>query len=348
MITIGIDPHSRTHSAAALDDGGRVLAEITVGSGGGELDRLVRWIEGVGPERIVAIEGARGFGLALCRRVLAAGETVLDVAPALTASERRSSRRAGKDDRGDAVAVARVALREEGLPHASAEVRGSNLKLLVDARDQLVAEATRTRNRLHALLLTIAPGYHEQVRDLTSSAALLVARRLASRARGTDRVRSSLACSAITRLRSLSGEIGVLEREITSVLDQAAPANLLSICGVGPLVGAKILGEVRDVGRFSSAAAFASYSGTAPIPASSGTIIRHRLHRGGNRQLNRALHTVALTQARRDDRAKQFLARKRAEGKTPREARRALKRHLASAVHRALLLDAEEVSSGTA
>jgi len=114
---------------------------------------------------------------------------------------------------------------------------------------------------------------------------------------------------------------------------------------VGPLVAAKILGEVRDVGRFSSPAAFASYSGTAPIPASSGTVIRHRLHRGGNRQLNRALHTVALTQARRDDRARAFLARKRGEGKTPREARRALKRHLAVTVYRALVLDAQEAST---
>jgi transposase len=101
------------------------------------------------------------------------------------------------------------------------------------------------------------------------------------------------------------------------------------------------------VGRFSSPAAFASYSGTAPIPASSGTVIRHRLHRGGNRQLNRALHTVALTQARRDDRARAFLARKRAEGKSPREARRALKRHLAVAVYRALVLDAQEVLTST-
>jgi len=345
VITIGIDPHSRTHTAAALDERGRVLAEITVGSDVRELDRLVRWIQSVGPERIVAVEGARGFGLALCRRVLAAGETVLDVAPALTASEPRSNRKAGKNDRGDAVAVARIALRELGLPHASAEMIGADLKLLVDARDQLVREATRTRNRLHALLLVIAPGYQEHIRDLTSSAGLLIARRLASRARATDRVRSSLACSAITRLRSLSGEIGAVERDITSALDQVAPANLLSICGVGPLVAAKILGEVRDVGRFSSAAAFASYCGTAPIPASSGTIIRHRLHRGGNRQLNRALHTVALTQARRDDRAKAFLARKRGEGKTPRDARRALKRHLADAVYRALLLDAEGARS---
>ena len=152
----------------------------------------------------------------------------------------------------------------------------------------------------------------------------------------------------VTGCSGRSGEIGALEREITCMLDQAAPANLLSICGVGPLVAAKILGEVRDVARFSSAAAFASYSGTAPIPASSGRIIKHRLHRGGNRQLNRALHTVALTQARRDDRAKQFLARKRAEGKTPREARRALKRHLAHAVYRALLLDAEESRSTAA
>src|SRR5438094_1654160 len=144
VITIGIDPHSRTHSAAALDDGGRVIAEITVGSDARELDRLARWIGGMGAERTVAVEGARGFGLALCRRLLGAGESVLDVAPALTASERRSSRRQGKDDRGDAVAVARIAMREPGLPRVSAEVAGSDLKLLVDARDQLVAEATRT------------------------------------------------------------------------------------------------------------------------------------------------------------------------------------------------------------
>ncbi len=347
MITIGIDPHSRTHAAAALDDRGRVLAELAVGSGPRELDRLARWIAGMGPERLVAIEGARGFGLALCRRLQRAGEVVVDVAAALTVAERRSARRSGKDDRGDALAVARVALREQGLPLISAETNGSDLKLLVDARDQLVAEATRTRNRLHALLLSIAPGYHEHVRDLTSSTALMVARRLAVRARPTDRVRSTLACAAITRLRSLAGEIAALEREITAGLDRAAPANLLSICGVGPLVAAKILGEVRDVSRFSSSAAFASYSGTAPIPASSGTVIRHRLHRGGNRQLNRALHTVALTQARRDDRARAFLARKRAEGKTPREARRALKRHLAVAVYRALVMDAQEDLTST-
>ncbi len=143
----------------------------------------------------------------------------------------------------------------------------------------------------------------------------MVARRLASRARRTDRVRSTLACAAISRLRLLSGEIGALERELTAALDREAPANLLAICGVGPLVAAKILGEARDVGRFSSSSAFASYAGTAPIPASSGTVIRHRLDRGGNRQLNRALHTVALTQARRDDRARAFLVRKRAEAR---------------------------------
>ena len=345
MITIGIDPHSRTHSAAALDHHGRILAELTVGSNARELDRLARWIAGIGRERVVAIEGARGFGLALSRRLLVAGETVVDVAPALTVGERRAARRPGKDDRGDAVAVGRIALREQSLPRVYPEVTGTDLKLLVDARDQLVAEATRTRNRLHALLVAIAPGYHEQVRDLTSSTALMVARRLASRARRTDRVRSTLACAAISRLRSLSGEIGALERELTAALDREAPANLLAICGVGPLVAAKILGEARDVGRFSSSSAFASYAGTAPIPPSSGTVIRHRLDRGGNRQLNRALHTVALTQARPDDRARAFLVRKRGEGKTPREARRALKRHIAVAVYRALVLDAEEARS---
>lgn len=342
MVTVGIDPHTRTHSAGAVDALGGVLGMLTVGVSPSELDRLVHWIEELGPERIVAVEGARGFGLALCRRLLAQGETVIDVPSALTASERLSSRRPGKDDAIDAVAVARVALRETGLPKVTPEVLASDLKLLVDARDQLVCEATRVRNRLHALLLVMAPGYRERVRDLTSAASLVVARRLALRAREDDPVRSRLACSAIARLRSLAQEIDQLGREITSALDVVAPAHLLSICGVGTLVGAKILGEVRDVRRFSSNAAFAAYAGTAPIPASSGTVVRHRLHRGGNRQLNRALHTVALTQARRDPRARAFLVKKRAEGKSVREARRALKRHLASAVYRALVLDAKE------
>jgi transposase len=161
VITIGIDPHSRTHVAAALDERGGVLAELAVGSNPRELDRLARWIAGMGSERIVAIEGARGFGLALARRLLACGEIVLDVAPSLTASERRSLRGSGKDDRRDAVAVARVAMREPDLPRVAAAPSGEDLKLLVDARDQVVAEATRTRNRLHALLVAIAPGYHE-------------------------------------------------------------------------------------------------------------------------------------------------------------------------------------------
>lgn len=345
MVTVGIDPHMRTHSAAAIDAQGRVLSMLSVGPGPGELDRLLGWIEGLGPERVVAIEGARGYGLALCRRLLAQGETVLDVPSTLTASERRSSRRPGKDDLIDAVAIARVALREPRLARIWPEAIGSDLKLLVDARDQLVCEATRIRNRLHALLVVAAPGYREQVRDLTSASSLVVARRLALRARRQDPVRSSLACSAIGRLRSLAAEIDALGGEIALALDGMGSVHLLSICGVGTLVAAKILGEVRDIKRFSSVAAFAAYAGTAPIPASSGTVVRHRLHRGGNRQLNRALHTVALTQARRDPRARAFLAKKRAEGKSAREARRALKRHLATTVYRALVLDAKESAS---
>ena len=347
MITIGIDPHSRTHWAAALDDHGRVLAEVTVGrtrwSSADWRGGSKPWVRsGSSPSKEREDSAWRSAA-----RLLGAGETVLDVAPALTASERRSSRRPGKDDRADAVAVARVALRDANLPSAP-RPRGRTSSCWS-------TPVTSLWPRRRAPGTVCTPSCWRWLRATTIRSGTSRRPRGCSSPRASPRgpggrtgfAPPSLA-RAVTRLRSLSGEIDALEREITRVLDQAAPANLLSICGVGPLVAAKILGEVREVTRFPSGSAFAAYAGTAPIPASSGTVIRHRLHRGGNRQLNRALHTVALTQARRDDRARAFLARKRAEGKTPREARRALKRHLAAAVYRALLIDAAEARTAAA
>jgi transposase len=329
MVVIGVDTHTRTHSAAAIDAQGRVLAEIQIGAGPDELRRLARWIAEQGPARLVAIEGARGLGLALTRVLLAAGERVVDVACTLTAEGRRAGPRRGKDDPGDAIVVARVALRGERVPAVDATSLDDDLKLLVDARDQLIAEACRVRNRLHALLLVMAPGYRESTGALASKRALAAARRLALGARARDGVRCRLALAAVRRLRAIAAEVAVLDGEIKALIELVAPANLLAVPGVGPLVAAKLLGETRGVGRFSSAAAFAAHAGVAPLPASSGTS-----------QLNRALFTIAMVQARWDRRACEYLARKRAEGKSPAEARRCLKRHLASVVFRAMRADA--------
>jgi transposase len=340
MVIIGVDTHTTSHTAAAIDTQGRLLGEIQVGAGAYDLRRLARWIAHQGPERLVAVEGARGLGLALTRVLLAAGEQVRDVASTLTAQGRRTSGRRGKDDAGDALVIARIALREQRLPLVDPENLDDDLKLLVDARDQLVAEACRVRNRLHALLLVMAPDYRASTGALISKRALAAARRLALKARARDAVRCRLALAALRRLRGIETELSALEAEITALIQIVAPQNLLGVPGVGPIVAAKLLGETRGIRRFCSAAAFAAHAGVAPIPASSGRTTRHRLNRGGNRQLNRALFTIAMVQARWDPRAIAYLERKRHEGKSPAEARRCLKRHLATVVYRAMREDA--------
>lgn len=343
MITIGIDPHSRVHVAAAVDDHGRVLGHIEIPAG--ELDALLTWISQQPAPRQVAVEGARGYGWALTLRLLEIGEVVIDVPAQLTADGRRTSASRGKDDLSDAVIVARVALREGGLQRPNPEHLDTDLKLLVDARDQLVGEAGRVRNRLHAILLAIAPGYRDHTGALRSGRALDTAARLARRARGRDPIRVRLALAAIRRLRQLRREISELDHDIATVLAGRPTHHLESVCGVGTLVAGKLLGEIQHIDRFPTAAALAVHAGVAPVPASSGTRQRHRLNRGGNRQLNRALYTVARTQARWHPPAQAYLARKRAEGKSAAEARRCLMRHLATAVWKAMRADADDAKT---
>jgi transposase len=165
------------------------------------------------------------------------------------------------------------------------------------------------------------------------------ARAVARHAIRHDPTRGRLALQALDRLTALERDAGRLEREISELLKARGCSNLLAIRGVGPITAAKILGETRGVSRFRSAPAFAAHAGTAPVPASSGRVQRHRLNRGGNRQLNRALYTIAMVQARWDPAARAYLDRKLTEGKSAAEARRCLKRHLANVVYRALIAD---------
>lgn len=342
VTTIGVDAHSQVHVAAAVDPQGRVIAERAITASTQQLGEFVEWVQSLPGPRQVAIEGAKGYGRTLTQQLLAAGEAVVDVATGLTAEGRRRSRRPGKDDEGDAVVIARVALREPDLPQMNAAHLDADLQLLVGARDQLVDEQARVRNRLHALLLGLIAGHRQVTGALISQAALRRARSLALKGRAHDPVRAKLALAAIRRLHALTAEIKAMEIDIAAAVELRPHQHLMAIPGVGPLVAAKILGETHDARHFRSAAAFAAHAGTAPVPASSGNTHRHRLARGGNRQLNRALFTVAMVQARWHPEARAYLARKRAEGKTGAEARRCLKRHLAAVVYRAMLRDLSE------
>ncbi len=336
MITFGIDTHKGTLAASAVDDTGREVAARTFANTLRGHDALVTWAETMGPDRHFGIEGSGSYGAALARLLVGAGESVVEVPSNLTARERRSLRRAGKTDAGDALAIARVALREPDLGPVPMPGLSEDLKLLVDARQQSVGERTRVLNRLHAHLVILLPGYERTVPNLAASRHRREVARLLERQGG---VRAELARAELARAGELDAGCVALEGRIRALV-RLSGSSLPTIVGVAAITAAKLMGETGDPRRFHSAPAFAAMSGTAPIPASSGKTSRHRLNRGGNRQLNRALHTIALTQSRTDPRAKAYMERRMKEGKTWREASRCLKRHLANVVLRTMLADA--------
>jgi transposase len=335
VVTIGIDTHKATLASCAVDELGRELAARTFANDPPGHRRLLAWASRLGPERRFGIEGSGSFGAALARGLLAAGELVIEVPAMLTDRERRHLRQRGKSDPADALAIARVVLREPTLHRLMPVAIADDLKQLVGARDELGAERTRVANRLHADLLVLAPGYGEQIPNLVAARHLAAVGRLLGRSTG---IRAQLARKRLARLRALDREMGALEAQLAELV-AASESSLPRLPGIGVLLAAKLLGETGDVRRFRSEAAFAAVTGTAPIPASSGQTQRHRLNRGGNRQLNRALHFIAIVQARTYPPARAYVTRRQAEGKTWREALRCLKRHLADVVYRTMLLD---------
>jgi transposase len=330
MRVAGVDTHKATLAACAIDDVGVVLGEATFPNDPVGFGALLAWLHEIGEIGRIGLEGSAGYGAGAARHLLAAGMAAVEVPPQLSHRERLRTRRAGKSDPGDALAIARVTSREAELPPVRLPDASRELQLLVEAREDLVAEATRTRNRLHADLVVLVPGYSAAVANLAAEVHRRSAARLLRRLPG---VQAELARDRLGRLGRLTAEARVLERRIERLV---AGHPLLALPGAGALVTAKLVGEVGDIGRFRSADAFAMLAGVAPIPASSGQTNRMRLNRGGNRQLNRALHGIALAQFRTYAPAQAFLARKRAEGKGFREALRALKRHLARIVFRLL------------
>lgn len=340
MIVIGIDSHKSSHTAVAADELGRQVATRTVAATSAGHAELLGWAARFS-ERRFAIEDCRSFGRRLAADLLGAGEAVVWVPPKLMARARRSGREPGKSDPIDALAVARAALREPALPLARLEGPERELRLLVDHRDDLVAERTRWVNRLRGHLHELEPGSEPPPRSLDRARVVAdLEVRLATREGSVAR----LARAILARIASLTAEIDALEGEIAGLVGPRAP-SLLALPGCGPLTAAKIVAETAGIGRFRSAAAFARWTGTAPLEVSSGRTVRHRLNRTGNRQLNAALHRIAITQLRLGGPGRTYVERRRAGGKTVREALRALKRHLASEVFRCLRADADRALS---
>jgi transposase len=327
--TIGVDTHKKTLAACLVDELGTALDERTFGNDPGGHAAFLDWAS-ASPEARIGVEGSSSFGAPLARLLVAAGRMVREVPPQLSRRERIRTRRAGKSDPTDALAIARVTAREHDLPPVRLADASLEVQLLVEAREDVVAETTRVRNRLHADLRVLLPGYGATAANLTAVRHQATVARLLRR---LDGVQAGLARTRLTRLRALAGEERALAARIA---DRVGGHPLLELPGAGVLVTAKLIGEVGDIGRFRSSDAFAALAGVAPIPASSGQTQRMRLNRGGNRQLNRALYTIALTQASHYPPAQAYIAKKRSEGKSWRDAIRALKRQLVRTVFRLL------------
>jgi transposase len=332
MIVIGADTHKHSHTVGAVDGAtGRVLADRTVSAKRRSFEDLLAWGRGVGADRVWAIEDCRHVSGALERFLLRRGERVVRVAPKLMADTRRSARERGKSDVIDAVAIARAALREglDTLPIAQLAGPERDVRLLVDHRERLVAQRTALINDLRWHLHDLSPELEIPPRALIAGRwQERVAGRLA-RAEQTAQVR--IARDELRRIRELTRSIDALERELAGLVAELAP-RLLAERGCGVLTAAKLIGEIAGIGRFATDAKLARLAGSAPIPASSGRTDRHRLDTGGNRQLNCALHRLAVTKGRLDPDTAAYLARKQADGKSRREALRCLKRHLARRV----------------
>lgn len=336
MIVIGADPHKAQHTVVAVEAAtGQLRGQLTVAARPKGFVEVADWARGLDSERIWALEDCRPVSGGLERFLVARGERVVRVAPKHMAGARRSVRERGKSDPIDALAVARVALREgpERLPEAFVDEQALEIKLLAGHREDLVQESTRIVSRLRWHLHELWPELELPVRAFERMVWLeRVGRRLA---RAEDSAQVGICREQVRELKRLLRRSRELERELAALVQAKDPA-LLEIPGCGTLTAAKLIAQTATAKRFPTEGHFARLAGVAPIPVCSGRRDRHRLDRGGDRQLNCALHRIAVTQGRVHEPARAYLAKKKAEGKTRREALRCLKRQLVRSVLHAL------------
>jgi transposase len=334
-VFIGVDAHKEVHAAVAVDAQGR---ELDHWRGANSIEgwlSVLGWAQQFGPLRLWGIEGAGSFGRNLAQYLVTAGERVAEINARWTAAERRHSRQREKTDRLDARAVARILLREaERLPWLQPEDHTALLALLTRERDTAHGEATRVRNQLHALLLQLDPQYKRQIRSLTSRRGLAAAEHYATPHQSpwalalTSRVHT-----LARRLRGLMEDALDLQRQLEA-LATVYCAPLTQICGVNLLTAGVLAGLLGPAHRFETDAQLAAFAGVAPLEASSASQVRHRLNRGGNRRLNSVLYLILVCQSRFSEQARTYIARRLSEGKSKKEAFRALKRHLIRTIWR--------------
>lgn len=342
MVVVGADVHKRTHTFVGVDEAARELGHKTFPATTEGHRAAVRWArKSFGSQLRWAVEDCRHLSARLERDLLGDGQQVVRVPPKMMAEQRRIARTRGKSDPIDAAAVARAALREPDLPVASHDETSRELKLLVDRREDLVSTRTATINRLLWRVHELDPAWAPPAKSLDSAKHQQALRtRLDSVPEGgVAGLVAELARDELAEVVELTGKINALAAKITHRIVRAAP-SLLTMPGVGPLTAAKLVGEAAGVARFTSEAAFARHAGIAPIPVWSGsTAGRVRLTRSGNRQLNAAIHRIAVTQIRLDGLGKAYYLKKKAEGMSTPEALRCLKRRLARVVFHHLTTD---------
>jgi len=345
MVVIGIDPHKRSHTAVTVDEAGRKLGQLTVNADDEGFLRLWAWAGRYGAARDCsvrwAVEDGRGVAGRLVRALIGQGAAVVWVPPKLMAQCRASARTRGKSDPIDALAIARAAIREPGLPAVQLDETAAELRLLSDRREHLVASRTELINQLRWRLHDLNPALDAGAPRLIGPQTLT---RLASAlAVLPASVSRDIAADLVADITRLGEQIRHLEHRLHVLVTPLAP-TLLAIVGISTVTAAKIIGEVAGITRFRSSAAFAMHTGTAPIPVWSSGKPQYRLNRSGNRQLNTALHRIAITQLAHHQPARDYRDRWRTHHPhaTGKAAIRALKRQLSNVVYRALTTDHQQ------
>jgi transposase len=342
---IGVDPHKGSHTAVAIDGSEKQLGRLKVRASDAQAGKLVQWAA-AWPDRTWAVEGAGGLGHLLAQQLVAAGERVLDIQPKLGSRVRLlSSGSANKNDPNDALSVAVAGLRSPRRRQVRADDDTTALKLWGKRHRDLARLRNQAACRLHSLLASLVPGGIGDEITPARADRLLAGLEPSGPA---ALARHQLAAEHVADLRHLDAQLRAVRARLAEAVT-ACGTTVTRVFGVGPVIAAIVVGDVEDVARFASRDAFASYNGTAPIEVPSGNRVIHRLSQRGNRRLNHAIHMAAVTQIRHaHSDGRTYYDKKIAEGKTPKEALRCLKRRVSDAIWARLRDDARQASAEAA